>query len=362
MFHVTGTGNYGPIGLDIHDHLVCAVQFRRGRGGPNLHAWGSVPVDCAGDAGERAKTLMDALLQLRAGINFKGDRVYGAIPSIHVDARPIRIPGWDNTGNSRPSAEQLTPFLPYPLDAAVYDFLSLPTIPGAEATAPHGLLVSTRKEVANRSLALLRAVKFSCEGLDIRATSISRAVRTGVRFDCLVELGWNLTEMVLRRDGDVILNRTLRWGISTLLDAIAAELNVDADTAARFLRRYDLGVHLDRPCVDRDEVIAHGNFPEDDLSGLLFALVEPELRELAAQIEQTLLYARTHQYTPGAERVLLMGELLPGNLTTYLSHRLGCPVAQVDGQADLPPWAASGEIPLARFAAAAGLALRGMDT
>ena len=360
---MTGAANYGPIGLDIHDHLVCAVQFRRGRGGPNLHAWGSVTVDSAGESGDGAKTVMAALLQLRDAVDFKGNRVYAAIPSIHVDARPIRIPGWDITaGNSRPSAEQLTPFLPYPLDAAVYDFLNLPATPGAEATAPHGLLVSTRKEIANRSLAMLRAVKFSCEELDIRATSISRALRPRVRFDCLVELGWNLTEMVLRRDGDVILNRTLRRGMSTLLGAIASELNVDTDTAARFLRRYDLGVNQKRPCGDLSKVTTDGNFSQEDLSGLLFTIIEPELRALSEQIEQTLLYARTHQYTPGVERVLLMGELLPGKLTSYLSYRLECPVVQVDGPTELPPWAASGEIPLARFAAAAGLALRGMDT
>lgn len=361
---MTGSANYGPIGLDIHEHLVCAVQFRRGRSGPSLHAWESVQVDTAGQTGDRAKTVMDALLQLRDAVDFKGNRVYAAIPSIHVDARPIRIPGWDFAiGNSPPSAEQLTPFLPYPLDAAVYDFLNLPVTPGAEATAPHGLLVSTRREVANRSLALLRAAKFSCEGLDIRATSISRALRPRVRFDCLLELGWNLTEMVLRRDGDVVFNRTLRWGMSTLLGAIASGLNIDTDTAARFLRRYDLGRNQKKgPGENLEPVIAEGVFSQDDLSGLLFALVEPELRALTTQVEQTMLYARTHQYIPSVERVLLMGELLPGKLATFLSHRLECPVAQVDGAADLPPWAASFDIPLARFAAAAGLALRGMDS
>ncbi len=361
---MTGAANYSPIGLDIHDHLVCAVQFRRGRGGPRLHAWESVPVDSANHSGDQAATVMEALVQLRNTVDFKGNLVCAAIPSIHVDARPIRIPGWEiAAGNSQPSAEQLTPFLPYPLDAAVYDFLNLPAIPGAEATAPHGLLVSTRKEIANRSLALLRAAKFSCEGLDIRATSISRALRPLVRFDCIVELGWNLTEMVLRRDGDVILNRTLRRGMTTILGAIASELNVDMDTAARFLRRYDLGHNEQtRPGEDLRGVMADGCFSQDDLSGMLFTIVEPELRELATQIEQTLLYARTHQYTPGVERVILMGELLPGELAHYLSSRLECPAGPVDGTTDLPPWAASGEIPLARFAAAAGLALRGMDT
>jgi hypothetical protein len=169
--------------------------------------------------------------------------------------------------------------------------------------------------------------------------------------------------MVLRRDGDVILNRTLRRGMTTILGAIASELNVDMDTAARFLRRYDLGHNEQtRPGEDLRGVMADGCFSQDDLSGLLFTIVEPELRELATQIEQTLLYARTHQYTPGVERVILMGELLPGELAHYLSSRLECPAGPVDGTTDLPPWAASGEIPLARFAAAAGLALRGMDT
>lgn len=359
---MTGASNYGPIGLDIHEHLVCAVQFRRGRGGPQLHAWGSVPVEGPDQAGGGAKTALEALQQLRDTLDLKGNRAYAAIPSVHVDSRPIRIPGWEHaTGTIRPSAEQVTPFLPYPLDAAVYDFLNLPAAPGSEATAPHGLLVSTRKEIANRSLALLRAVKYSCEGLDIRATALSRALKPHDRHDCLVDLGWSATEIILRRDGDVILHRTLRRSLATLLGAIAAELRVDLTTAARFLRRYDLRVGQKRPCDDLGKVLSEGHFGRDELSGLLFSLVEPELRDLATQIDQTFRYARTHQYSTGVERVLLLGELLPEGLTTYLSHHLDCPVAPADDPQDLPSWAASGDLPLARFAAAAGLALRGME-
>lgn len=357
---MTGVNSYGPIGLDVQGHSVCAVQFKRGRSGPCLHAWGFLQVHPETvQTGHNAQ--LDAIRQLRSCHDFRGLRVFGAIPSAQVDTRPIKVAGSIvGAGQIKPDVEHLGSLMPYPMEAAVYDFLPFSLRAGMEPGLAHGLLVSTRKEVANRSLALIRAARLSCEGLDIRATSISRVIGPDETLNCIVDLGPDTTEIILRQQGEVIFTRTITSGTSALVAAVANSFSISRDDATRMLRRYPLGLSGDRGdwlCdVERDGVMNPENAPE-----VLFSVVEPELDALSRRIQQTIRYAGNQGIAPAVEHIVLSGELLPENIAVYLGSQLKCPVTLLDDLPVAPPWKPHYGFSLARYAAAAGLALRGME-
>lgn len=355
-----GASTYGPIGLDVQGHGVCAVQFKRGRSGPKLHAWGFLPVHPERvQAGHNAH--LDAILQLKSTLDFRGLRVYGAIPSGQVDTRPLKLPGANtSSGAFRPDVEHLGSLMPYPMEAAVYDFLPFTRRSGMEPELVHGLLVSTRKEVANRSLALIRAARLSCEGLDIRATSISRVIGPDEDLNCVVDLGPDTTEIILRQQGEVVFTRAIASGTSRLVKSIADSFHIEHDDAARMLRRYSLGL-TDGGRTLVEMVEQSGTMDADLLSETLFSVVEPELDALAMQTQQTIRYAGNQGIAPAIDQIVLAGELLPGNLDAFLAARLKCSVTLLDDLPVVPTWKPLYGFSLARYAAAAGLAMRGME-
>lgn len=357
---MTGVNSYGPIGLDVQRHSVCAVQFRRGRSGPCLHAWGFLQVHPETvQMGHNAQ--LDAIRQLRSCHDFRGLRVFGAIPSAQVDTRPIKVAGSNvGAGQVKPDVEHLGSLMPYPLEAATYDFLPFSLRAGMEPGLAHGLLVSTRKEVANRSLALLRAARLSCEGLDIRATSISRVIGPDEDLNCIVDFGPDTTEIILRQQGEVVFTRAITSGTSTLVEVVANTFRISHEDASRLLKRYPPGV-TDHTRDWLGEIERSGTMDLDSLSDTIFSVVEPALNALVKRIHQTIRYAGNQGIAPSIERIVLTGELLPENIDVFLGAQLNCSVTILDDLPVAPTWKPLYGFPLARYAAAAGLALRGME-
>lgn len=355
------SAEYSPIGLDLQEHAVYAIQFTRSRRGIRLHAWGRASIDQSAYLASGHHATISAIRSLIDANEFHGNFTYGTIPSSQLEIRPISVRGsLDDARESLPSASQFSSYIPYPMETAVYSFVPFHEEQGGTAGNVRGLLVSTRKEHANHRLALLSAAGLDCVGLDTRMTSASRMLAPVGGFQCLLDLGMNTTEIVLRKGKEIVFVRTLRTGLDRFIKTLVDALGLDEETARRVLRRFPLAVDNEVP-VSSGSPWDTEHLGVKDLHYKLRRVLEPPLAVLASELEQTFQYVAIKGYASGIEKINVFGELAPRQLGLFLAHALGRDVANGNICEAVPAWPGESGLLLSQYATSAGLALRGWE-
>lgn len=279
------------VGLDIGTHGVHVSEVSVGRGGhrrlvnfgmaelpPGAVVDGEV-VDIDAVAGT-ITTLMAA-----TGIRTK-DVVLG-VANQRVFVRQVELP-WMDPNDLRASLElQVQEYLPIPVEEAELDFFVLDEPVVDDERRSRLLLVGAQREMIQAHVDAVERAGYRPTVIDLNALALLRTLRSeapigGDTSEVLIDIGAGVTNIVIHEGGVPRFARTLILGGEDLTRAVAEELEVPQDEAARL--KHATGLRRDDDPVAR--AIAERARPFlDELRGSL----EYYRAQGGAQMTQVLL-------------------------------------------------------------------------
>ena len=346
---------YTPIGLDIENGAICAVQFKRTRQGLRVH---STAKSLAATT-ESSRNPVEELRAVMHDTDFVGRDVVSAVSNTETDVRPIQLPAeidsdrhpdfWDAVRMEASSCLLYTP------EEAVIDYLPLHDRSDGGMQI---LLIAARKECVNRHLALLRAAGLRSVHLDVGGCAAARLVGRKNESVAIVDYGPECTSITMARGPQLLFSRAVRTGHSALTAAVTKGLGIDEHDAVHMLRTIGLRSES-RSTTWMQSVEQDGRMSRDDLASTIFDTCYEVLDAFSGEIRRSLEYFSAQRQDFAPEKVVLAGALLPLNIEQCLSSRLPLPIELADSLATF----ADGNVERGHrdpaYVVAAGLAMRG---
>jgi type IV pilus assembly protein PilM len=348
---------FTPIGLDIENGAICAVQFRRTRKGLRVHA----TAKSVATTGEANRNPVAELQSAMHGTNFVGRDVVSAISNTETDVRPVQLPAeidsdrhpgfWEAIRMEASSCLLYTP------DEAVIDYLPLNDNPELAADGLQVLLIAARKECVNRHLALLRAARLRSVHLDVGGCAAARLVGRDDEAVAIVDYGPECTSVTMARGKQLLFSRAIRTGHSALTAAVTKGLGIEEHEAIHMLRT--IGIRAEsRSASFMQSVEENGRMSAEDIASTIFETCYDVLDAFSGEIRRSLEYFSAQRPDFAPEKVILAGPLLPLNIEHCLSSRLPLPIEMADSLSTFTDDADSVHRDPA-YVVAAGLAMRG---
>jgi len=349
---------YTPIGLDIENGAICAVQFKRTRQGLRVHATAkSVAIATESDRNPVAE-----LQSVMQGANFAGRRVVSAISNTETDVRPIHLPAEIDSerhpGFWEAVRMEASSCLLYTAEEAVIDYLPIVTDTESASDGLHVLLIAARKECINRHLALLRAAGLRSAHLDVGSCAAARLVGHANESIAIVDYGPECTSVTMARGKHLLFSRAIRTGHNALTAAVTKGLGIDEHDAIQMLRT--IGIRSEsRSVACMEAVEKNGRMSRGDLASTIFETCYDVLDAFSGEIRRSLEYFSAQRPDFAPEKVILAGPLLPLNIEHCLSSRLPLPIELADSLSAFAHGHAENGHRDPAYVVAAGLAMRG---
>jgi len=230
------------VGLDIGTTSVRAAELTLSKGSATLERFGQValPPGAVKD-GEVLDTaaVAAALRQLWAQAKFSSKSVVLGVANQRVVVRQIDLP-WLPVEEMRKSLGfQVQDFIPMPVSEAILDFHPLEEFVSEAGTRMmRMLLVAAARDMVSSALEALQAAGLKPECVDLTSFAVLRSavnatevvVGTG-QSEALVDIGANVTNIVVHVDGVPRFVRVLLMGGADITDAVAERLGVPAEQA-----------------------------------------------------------------------------------------------------------------------------------
>jgi type IV pilus assembly protein PilM len=232
----------GAVGLDIGTSSVRAAELSVGGDSATLQKFGQVALpEGAVRDGEifDADAVTQAIKQLWASVKFSSKRVNIGVANQRVVVRRIEVP-WMPVKELRKSlALQVGDMIPMPVDQAVLDFDCV-----EEVTSSDGhrmlrvLLVAAGKEMVNNALQAVTRAGLQPVLVDLTPFAVLRSLGGGggamgldTESEAIIEVGADVTNIVVHRNGNPEFVRVLLLGGRDITDSMAERMGVDHVTA-----------------------------------------------------------------------------------------------------------------------------------
>lgn len=237
------SGRRGLVGLDIGTSAVRAAEITVGSDSATLRRFGQVSLpDGAVRDGEivNPAAVTAALKQLWQKAKFSTRKVAIGVANQRVVVRQVEVPWLPERELRKSLGFQVGEFIPMPIDQAVLDFDAV-----EEITTDDGrrmlriLLVAANKDMISTAVDVVARAGLEAVSVDltpfamIRSLGGSSAFGLGNEGEAIVDVGADVTNIVVHSQGVPRFVRVLMLGGDDLTDAIAERLGVDHGTAEK---------------------------------------------------------------------------------------------------------------------------------
>ena len=306
-----------PIGLDIGSSSIRAVEVRRAKDEYNLTNFGQVPLPpgtVQGGILEDPIAVTSALKQLWAACKFNTKQVMLGVTNPQLVVRETAVSNLPPKEMRKSLPFQVRDMLPLAVDRSLLDFLPLEE-PGNNPTV-RGLLVAMPKDAV---VALVQAVEkagLHVVNVDLASFALLRAAsRLDAQVEAIVDIGAEVTSVVVHADGEPLIVRTVPRGGVEVTESIATRLGISLPEAEALKCRY--GLHGD-------------GRPDSD------AAAADAIRPLVNELRSSFTYLASGERQKQVTRISLCGgsSLMPG-LAEHLQQKLGVSVLYAESAARL---------------------------
>jgi len=231
----------GLVGLDIGTSAVRAAEISVGNDAATLHRFGQVALpDGAVRDGEIADpdSVTAAIKQLWQTAKFSSRKVAIGVANQRVVVRQVEVPWLPERELRKSLGFQVGEFIPMPVDQAVLDFDA-----AEEITTDDGrrmlriLLVAANKDMVMTAVDVVSRAGLEAVTVDLTPFAMIRSLGGGSAFgldnegEAIVDLGADVTNIVVHSNGVPRFVRVLMLGGGDLTDAVAERMGVDLDAA-----------------------------------------------------------------------------------------------------------------------------------
>ena len=304
------------IGVDIGTTSVRAaiLALTMTGAGPavTVHGFGSVslpPGAVVNGAVNEQAAVSQALRQLWDVHGFKCRRVILGVANPQAVVRPLQIPNLNAQQRAKALPFQAREVIALPLDEVVLDYAQVGE-PDPETGMLNGLLIASPRRPVLAAVEAVERAGLKVARVDLSSFGALRAIGDQrFKVQAVIDLGAQLTSIIIHRRGVPQLVRTLARGGQEVTDLLVENLNVTPDEAERAKRETGLTGELDTAS----------------------AAIETAIRPLLAEIRSSINYFRGGSDGAELEGISLTGgaAALPG-LAAVLSKQNGVPVSVID--------------------------------
>ncbi|MEV6346918.1 type IV pilus assembly protein PilM [Actinoplanes sp. NPDC051851] len=306
-----------PIGLDIGSSSIRAVEVRRNKDEYVLSNFGQIPLapgTVHGGVVQDPVTVTHTLKQLWAASRFGTKRVSLGVTNPQLVVREMSIANLPAGQMRQALPFQVKDALPLAVERSLLDFYPLEQ-PGENPTV-RGLLIAMPKDAVVAMVQAVEKAGLHVTGVDIASFALLRAAsRLDAQVEAIVDIGADITSVVVHADGEPLFVRTLPRGGLEVTESIATRLGIQVPEAEELKCRYGL----------------HGDGSPDSVAALADAV-----RPLASELRSSFTYLASGERQKQVTRLSLCGggALMPG-LAQHLQEQLGITVMYADSAARL---------------------------
>ncbi|MFC7279389.1 type IV pilus assembly protein PilM [Paractinoplanes rhizophilus] len=306
-----------PIGLDIGSSSIRAVEVRRSKDGYALNNFGQIPLPpgtVTGGVVQDPVAITGLLKQLWAGCKFGTKRVSIGVTHPQLVVREMSVANLPAKELKQALPFQVKDALPLAVEKAVLDFYPLEE-PGSNPTV-RGLLIAMPKAAVLTAVEAAQKAGLHVVGVDLASFALLRsASRLDAQVEAIVDIGSDVTSVVVHADGEPLIVRTVPRGGTEITTSIATRLGVPPPEAEAIKCHY--GLHGDGNPVTVD------------------AAAEA-VRPLASELRSSFTYLASGERQKQVTRLALCGgsALMPG-LAEHLQQQLGITVMYADSASRL---------------------------
>jgi len=306
-----------PIGLDIGSSSIRAVEVRRSKDGYTLSNFGQIalpPGTVTGGVVQDPVQVTSLIKQLWAGCKFGTKHVSIGVTHPQLVVREMSVANLPAKELHQALPFQVKDALPLAVEKAVLDFYPLEE-PGSNPTV-RGLLIAMPKEAVLTAVEAAQKAGLHVESVDLASFALLRAAsRLDAQVEAIVDIGSDVTSVVVHADGEPLIVRTVPRGGTEITAAIATRLGVPQQEAEAIKCHY--GLHGDGDPITAD------------------AAAEA-VRPLASELRSSFTYLASGERQKQVTRVSLCGgsALMPG-LAEHIQKQLGVTVMYADAASRL---------------------------
>ena len=306
-----------PIGLDIGSSSIRAVEVRRTKDGHALTNFGQVPLP-AGTV--QSGILQDpvavtsALKQLWAACKFDTRKVMLGVTNPQLVVREMAVSNLPAKEMRKSLPFQVRDMLPLAVERSLLDFRPLEQ-PGTSPTV-RGLLVAVPKDAVMTIVGAVEKAGLRVVNVDLAPFALLRAAsRLDAQVEALVDIGADVTSVVVHADGEPLIVRTVPRGGIEITQSLATRLGIDPEDAEALKCRFGL----------------HG----DGTPATAEAATEA-IRPLVNELRSSFTYLASGERQKQVTRVSLCGggALMPG-LAEHVQEKLAVQVMYADSTSRL---------------------------
>jgi type IV pilus assembly protein PilM len=304
-----------PIGLDIGSTSVRAVEITRGREGPSVTRFGSVPLPpgvVQGGVIQDTAAVTAAIKQLWAAARFKNRSVALGVTNPQIVVRQMSVINMPAKELRESLPFQVRDSLPLPVERSLLDFY--PTGAGETDETISGLLIAAPKEAVITAVQAVERAGLHVALVDLASFALLRAAsRLDRRVEAIVDIGAQITSVIVHDDGDPLIVRTVPRGSAEITEKLATTLKIDVLEAEALKCRTGVLEDADEGSVRAAEVIREA------------------VRPLVNEIRSSFAYLNTGERQTRVARLLISGggALLPG-LIELLANQLNVATEYAD--------------------------------
>jgi type IV pilus assembly protein PilM len=301
-----------PIGLDIGSSSIRAVEVRRAKDEHLLTNFGQVPLPIGtvqGGVVQDATVVTSALKQLWAACKFDTKKVRLGVTNPQLVVREMSVSNLPHKEMHKSLPFQVRDMLPLAVERSLLDFYPLEQ-PGDNPTV-RGLLIAMPKEAVMTAVQAAERAGLYVSGVDLSSFALLRAAsRLDAQVEAIVDIGAEVTSVVVHADGEPLIVRTVPRGGHEITASLATRLGISLIEAEALKCRY--GLHGDgRP----DSADATGD----------------AIRPLVNELRSSFTYLASGERQKQVTRISLSGgsALMPG-LAEHMQQQLHVAVMYAD--------------------------------
>jgi type IV pilus assembly protein PilM len=306
-----------PIGLDIGTSSIRAVEIKRAKDEYSLSNFGQVPLPpgtVTGGVVQDSAAVTAALKQLWAGCKFGTKHVTIGVTNPQLVVREMTVSNLPAKEMHQALPFQVKDALPLAVERSLLDFYPLED-PGTNPTV-RGLLIAMPRDAVVTAVDAAEKAGLHVNGVDLASFALLRAAsRLDAQVEAIVDIGAEVTSVVVHADGEPLIVRTVPRGGTEITDSMATRLGIPPAEAEVLKCRYGL----------------HGDGNPETVDAAVDAV-----RPLASELRSSFTYLASGERQKQVTRVALCGgsALMPG-LAEHLQSQLGITVMYADSASRL---------------------------
>jgi type IV pilus assembly protein PilM len=285
------------VGLDIGTSGVRAAELTLGKGAATLERFGQVALpEGAVRDGEvvDVAAVASAVKQLWAQAKFTTKKVVVGVANQKVVVRQVDLPWMPADELKKSLAFQVQDVIPMPVDEAILDYHPLMELTNdAGARMLRVLLVAAARDMVGSTLEVVSAAGLTPEMVDLTSFAVLRSLVSadsgfmGGHAEALVDVGANVTNIVVHEGGMPRFVRILMMGGGDITSSVADRLGVPLDQAEAVKQQTGLamsGANGDGHPAQRAIEASGGAFIEEVRGSLDFYMAQAGATRIARVI------------------------------------------------------------------------------